>query len=138
MTLVIDANVAVKWFIEEPRSSAARKILEKGSAFTAPDIFIPEICNVVWKKVKKQEITAEQGHAIVSNMPTVLDYIVPSSDLVNRAFVLAVQYNHPVYDCLYLALAERDSLTLVTDDAKLVTVAKRAKLAALVQSLPHS
>ena len=135
MTLVIDANVGVKWFIEEPRSSTARKILEKESSFIAPDIFITEICNVVWKKVKKQEITAEQGQAIVNNMPTVLDYYVPSSDLANRAFVLAVQYNHPVYDCLYLALAERDSFTLVTDDAKLVTVAKRAKLAGLVQAL---
>ena len=96
MTLVIDANVGVKWFIEEARSLAARKILEKGSAFIAPDIFIPEICNVVWKKVKKQEITAEQGQAMVNNMPTVLDYYVPSSDLASRAFVLAVQYNHPV------------------------------------------
>ncbi len=135
MTFVIDANVGVKWFIEEPRSLAARKILEKGTAFIAPDIFIPEICNVVWKKVRKQEITAEQGQAIVNNIPTILDYYVPSSDLASRAFVLAVQYNHPVYDCLYLALAERDSFTLVTDNAKLVTVAKRAKLAGVVQAL---
>ena len=71
----------------------------------------------------------------MNNLPTVLDYFVPSSDLANRAFVLAVQYNHPVYDCLYLALAERESFTLVMDDAKLVTVAKRAKLAGLVQAL---
>ncbi len=40
-----------------------------------------------------------------------------------------------LYDCLYLALPERDSFTLVTDDAKLVTLAKRAKLADLVQAL---
>ena len=135
MILVIDANVALKWFIEEPRSPAARKILEKRAAFIAPDIFIPEICNVVWKKVKNQEITAEQGQAIVTNVPTVLDHIVPSSEVAKRAFDLAVQFNHPVYDCLYLALAERESITLITDDAKLVTVAKKAKLARLVQAL---
>ena len=135
MTLVIDPNVGLKWFIEESRSSAARQILEKGASFIAPDIFIPEICNVVWKKVKNQEITAEQGQAIVTNVPMVLDYIVPSSELAKRAFDLAVQCNHPVYDCLYLALAERDSTTLVTDDAKLVTVAKKARLARLVQAL---
>ncbi len=135
MNLVIDANVGVKWFIEEPRSSAARKILEKGSSFIAPDIFIPEICNVVWKKVRQQEVTTEQGQAIVSNISAVLDRIVPSPDLANRAFALAVRYNHPVYDCLYLALAERESFMLVTDDAKLVTIAKRAKLGGLVQAL---
>jgi predicted nucleic acid-binding protein len=133
--LVIDANVGLKWFIEESRSPAARKILDKGASFIAPDIFIPEICNVVWKKVKNQEITAEQGQAIVSNVPMVLDHIVPSSEVAKRAFALAVQFNHPVYDCLYLALAERESISLVTDDAKLVTVAKKARLARLVQAL---
>jgi predicted nucleic acid-binding protein len=135
VTLVIDANVGLKWFIEEPRSTAARKILEKGASFIAPDIVIPEICNVVWKKVKNQEITAEQGQAIVTNVPMILDHIVPSSELAQRAFDLAVQSNHPVYDCLYLALAERESITLITDDAKLVAVAKKARLARLVQAL---
>ena len=135
MILVIDANVGLKWFIEEQRSPAARKILEKGASFIAPDIFIPEICNVAWKKVRNQEITAEQGQAIVSNVPMVLDHIVPSSEVAKRAFGLAVQFNHPVYDCLYLALAERESITLITDDAKLVTVAKKAKLARFVQAL---
>ena len=135
MNLVVDASIGLKWFIEEPRSSAARKILEKGATLIAPDIFIPEICNVVWKKMKNQEITAEQGRAIVSNLPMFLDHLVSSSDVAGRAFELAVQFNHPVYDCLYLALAERESITLVTDDAKLVTIAKRAKLTRLIQAL---
>jgi predicted nucleic acid-binding protein len=65
----------------------------------------------------------------------VLDHIVPSSEVAKRAFGLAVQFNHPVYDCLYLALAERESITLITDDTKLVTVAKKAKLARFVQAL---
>jgi predicted nucleic acid-binding protein len=135
MTLVIDANVGLKWFIEESRSSAARRILDKEASFIAPDIFIPEICNVVWKKVRNQEITAEQGEAIVSNVPMVFDHMVPSSELANRAFALAVQFDHPVYDCLYLALAERESIRLITDDAKLVNIAKKAKLARFVQAL---
>ena len=135
MTLVIDANVGLKWFIEEPRSSAARKILDKGASCIAPDIFIPEICNVVWKKVQKHEITVEHGQAIVTNVSMILDRLVPSSKVAERAFALAVQFNHSVYDCLYLALAERESITLVTDDAKLVTVAKKAKLSRLVQAL---
>lgn len=135
MTLVIDANVCLKWFIEEPRSSAARKILNKGASFIAPDIVIPDICNVVWKKVKNQEVTSVQGQAIVTNVSMIFDHIVPSSELAQRAFGLALQCHHPVYDCLYLALAERESITLVTDDAKLVSVAKKAKLARFVQAL---
>jgi len=132
---VIDASVGLKWFIEESRSTAARKILEKGTGFIVPNIFIPEICNVVWKKIKNQEVTAEQGQAIVTSLPAVIDHIVPTAELAQRAFDLAVQFNHPVYDCLYLALAERESSTLITDDAKLVTVGKKAKLGRLVQAL---
>ena len=135
MTLVIDANVCLKWFIEEPRSTAARKILDKGASFIAPDVVIPEMCNVVWKKVKNQEVTPVQGQAIVTNVSMIFDHIVPSSELAQRAFGLAVQFNHPVYDCLYLALAERESITLITDDAKLVTVGKKAKLGRFVQAL---
>jgi predicted nucleic acid-binding protein len=135
LTVVIDANVGVKWFIEESRSSAARKLLEKGASYIAPDIFIPEICNVAWKKVRNNEISVDHGQAIVNNLPMVLDRIVPSLELSERAFELAVELDHPVYDCLYLALAERDKIMLITDDAKLVTVAKKAKLIRLVQAL---
>lgn len=135
MIFVIDANVGLKWFIEEPRSHAARKFFQQGNSFIAPDIFIPEICNVVWKKVKIHDISLEQGQAIVTNVPMVLDYLVPSSEVTKRAFDLAVQFNHPLYDCLYLALAERESITLITDDGKLVKVAKKAKLTHLVQAL---
>ena len=135
MTLVIDANVGLKWFIEEPRSSAARKILDKGVTCIAPDIFIPEVCNVVWQKVQNREITLEQGHAIVTNAPMILDRLVPSSEVAQEAFALAVRFSHPVYDCLYLALAKRESVTLITDDAQLVAVAQKAKLNRLVQAL---
>lgn len=135
MTIAIDASVGVKWFVEESRSSAARKILGKAESLIAPDIFTPEISNAVWKKVKADEISIDQGKAIVSNLPLFIDHFVPSSQLVGRAFDLAIEFNHPVYDCLYLALAERESIVLVTDDAKLLTLAKKAKLSRWVHSL---
>ena len=135
MNLAIDASVAVKWFIEEPRSSAARKILGKTESLIAPDIFTPEITNAVWKKVKADEIPMDQGKAIVSNLPLFIDHFVLSSQLIDRAFHLAVEFSHPVYDCLYLALAEHESVILITDDAKLLTLAKKAKLSRLVRSM---
>jgi predicted nucleic acid-binding protein len=135
VTIAIDASVGVKWFIEEQRSSAARKILGKAETLIAPDIFTPEISNAIWKKVNAVEISMDQGKAIVSNLPLFIDNFVPSSQLVNRAFDLAIEFNHPVYDCLYVALAERESVILITDDAKLLTLAKKAKLSRWVRSL---
>ena len=40
--------------------------------------------------------------------------------LIVRAFALAHQLAHPVYDCLSLALAEQASVHLVTDDHRLI------------------
>ena len=136
--MTVDASVGLKWFIEEPRSPAARKILRRADSLIAPDIFILEICNAVWKKVKAEEISSEQGKAIVSNVPLMIDYFVPSSQLADRAFDLAIIFNHPVYDCLYLVLAERESSVLMTDDAKMVSLARKAKLSRWVHSLKGS
>jgi predicted nucleic acid-binding protein len=38
---------------------------------------------------------------------------------------LAVDLRHPIYDCLYLALAERERVPIVSADAKLLSAAKR-------------
>ncbi|MDT9165965.1 type II toxin-antitoxin system VapC family toxin, partial [Escherichia coli] len=54
--------------------------------------------------------------------------IVPSSVVMKSAFTIALDLDHPVYDCLYLALAAARDCRLVTADARL--------LARLVKS-PH-
>ena len=57
MTWVVDASVAVKWFVEEVRSTAARTVLSSGAPIIAPDLIIPETCNTAWKKVRRAEIS---------------------------------------------------------------------------------
>ena len=39
-----------------------------------------------------------------------------------HAYALANHLNHPVYDCLYLTLAELEDVDLITDDERLVKV----------------
>ncbi len=45
----------------------------------------------------------------------------PILALVDRAFDISIQTRHNFYDCLYVALAEREGCELLTADAKLVT-----------------
>lgn len=120
MTRVVDASVAVKWFVEERGSTAARMVLSKYETLLAPDFILIETSNAAWKKVKRKEMTREQGEAMVRALPLYFDRLVHSRALVARAYALASDLNHPVYDCLYLALAELNDVDLITDDERLI------------------
>ncbi|HHQ40981.1 MAG TPA: PIN domain-containing protein [Chromatiales bacterium] len=135
MSWVVDASVAVKWFVEEPGSEAARAVLARGEPLLAPDLIVPEVANTAWKKAARGEITRAHGERIVQALPLMLDRIVPAAELVGRAYGLAVRHGHPVYDALYLALAEQADARLVTDDARLVALARRARMARRVRPL---
>jgi predicted nucleic acid-binding protein len=51
--------------------------------------------------------------------------LVSIDQLAARALELAVDLRHPIYDCLYLALAERERAPIVSADAKLLSAANR-------------
>jgi predicted nucleic acid-binding protein len=53
--------------------------------------------------------------------------LIPLEDIAAAALNLAADLKHPIYDCLYLALAARERCALVTADSTLVAKAKRAK-----------
>ena len=135
MTLVVDASVAIKWFVAEKRSDVARAVLASGEPLIAPDLVVPEVCNAARKKVKLGEIPEEQGAAVARALPLSFDRLTATADLAPRAFALGHRFDHPVYDCFYLALAEAESATLVTDDAQVLALARKAGLARWVRPL---
>ena len=51
--------------------------------------------------------------------------IEPDRQLQAEALALACHLDHPVYDCLYLALARREAATLVSADRRLNALAER-------------
>lgn len=135
MTWVVDASVAVKWFVDEMRSTEARAVLASGQPIIAPDLIIPESCNTVWTKIRRGDISLEQGEAMVRALPLSFDRLAPTAPLSGRALDLARRFDHPAYDCYYVALAEAESAILVTDDDKLIRLGKQARLGKWMKSL---
>lgn len=120
MILVIDASVAIKWFVEEPLRPQARSLLIDRHEFVAPDLLIPEVANIAWKKAARGEVQVDQARSIIRNiaLPPFVSTLVESISLRERALVLAMQWKHPVYDCFYAACAEAVSAPLVSADEK--------------------
>jgi predicted nucleic acid-binding protein len=54
-----------------------------------------------------------------------IDHIEPDRHLQVEALALACHLNHPVYDCLYLALARREAAAVLTADKRLMALAEQ-------------
>ncbi len=88
--------------------------------FLAPDIFIAETANALTKAERQRLIKVGRAsflHGAIMSARPVLHAYVP---LVPRAIDISSQTRSAFYDCLYVALAEREGCALVTVDDKLV------------------
>ena len=115
---VIDASVAVKWFLPEIYSEAAGKILKSKQKLLAPELIWAEVGNTLWKKILRQEITIEESSRILQDFLRFPLQIYGSKFLLDTAWGLAVGCRISVYDGLYLALAVGRGCFLVTADRK--------------------
>lgn len=129
MNLIVDASVAVKWFVKEPLSERARDLIAPGLSRTAPDLIFSEVGNALWVKMRREEIAPDQARLALESLEGFFDRIIPSKDLASRALEIARTLDHPIYDCFYLACAEIvGDGDLVTDDKRLLNKSQEAGL----------
>jgi predicted nucleic acid-binding protein len=131
--LVVDASVAIKWFVPEIHSAAAARLLDSEIVLCAPDLIGPQFGNILWKKVRRAEITRQEADQILGAFEKVALETHPSRVLLAAAFELAVALDRSVYDSLYLALAVAEECALITADAKFHSVIAQSPLASHIQ-----
>jgi predicted nucleic acid-binding protein len=120
--LVVDASVAIKWVIDEPGTPQALSL--RRHRLYAPDLLVAECANVLWKKVRRNELTAPEALIAARLLQRADLELMPMRALLEPATRLAIALGHPAYDCTYLALAESMSCDLVTADRQLATIAQ--------------
>ena len=135
MTIVVDASVALRWCFQLNKSDRAEELLRSNHHLIAPDLVIAEITNAAWKFVTFDRMAAETAAAAVREIVKAFEELVPVSVLRDRALAIAVELQHPAYDCFYLALAERSTSRLVTADERLIRRCVGTPFRKLVQSL---
>ena len=122
--LVIDASVAVKWFVEQDGWEEARALAKPPAELVAPELILAEIASALWKYVRVGQLAEDIAKAMLSRAPSAFARLVPLEELLASAFALSLSIPHPVYDCFYLALARREGAPLVTADKRLTARAQ--------------
>ena len=115
---VVDASVAIKWFLPENHSEAALRLLTQPHTLHAPDLIFSEFGNVLWKRVIRNEISKKEADAILEGLRTLNLQMQPSQALIPLALEIACGENRTVYDSLYLAAAIALQSPLITADAR--------------------
>lgn len=116
--LVVDASVAVKWVVDEEGSEAAAELAVED--LEAPDLLYVESANVLWTKALRGELTEAEAAERLALLLEAPLRLIPSKGLLERAQALAFELEHPVYDCVYLALSLDRDTELVTADGRFV------------------
>lgn len=118
--LIVDASVAVKWFVVEEDSPEAERLLASTETIHAPILLKSEIANALWKNWRRKHIDADQARMSLRNIGRVVGRWHATDALLPQAFDWSLAYDHPVYDLCYLALARATGLPLVTADERLM------------------
>ena len=124
--LVIDASVAVKWVVTERGSQEAVRLLE-ASPLAAPDLLVAECANILWKKVQRKELLPTEALMAARLLERADVEIYPTRHLLEAATRIAIDLDHPAYDCVYLGLAMANNWQLVTADERLLNKLNREK-----------
>lgn len=125
---VIDASVAIKWVVEEDGTLEALALLRRAK-LRGPDFLLAECANVLWKKVRRHEFTSGEALFAARLLESSEIELVSARPLLHEATRIAVELDHPAYDCLYLALALAHDTTFVTADDRFLRIVRRASSA---------
>ena len=134
MNVVIDASAAVGLVLALPGTEIFTPLLEQAVLVTAPDLYIAEVGNAIWKYRKADLLPMERCELLLEQVVSLPDRIESSSALYLEAFALACRHLHPVYDALYLILARRTNATILTMDRRLAALAGQLEIKVIIPS----
>jgi predicted nucleic acid-binding protein len=119
---VVDASVVVDWVAPKadpasPAVAALRRFARDDVELLAPRLLFEEVGNALLTGVRRDRWSGMAADRAQRHLRALPVRLVDEPRDLDRAWELARRYdNHPVYDMVYAALAERSGTVLVTAD----------------------
>jgi predicted nucleic acid-binding protein len=124
MKYVLDASIAFKWEVPETDSDKADRLRDDlrqaVHELVAPDLFPQELAHALTRAERQGRIAIGQAAIFWADAMTTPPILLSAISLTPRAIDISSSMRIGVYDCLYVALAEREGCEFVTADDKLL------------------
>ena len=133
--IVVDASVAVQWVVPEQGSEHSDTLLGRDDLI-APGLLLIEAANALRRKIAAGDVRLEQAQLGLGLIDDSLSLLPVDVSLTRDALALSNAISHPVYDCVYLALALRDGARFVSHDQQLMRRLERHGFGHVVATLP--
>jgi predicted nucleic acid-binding protein len=125
--VVCDASLLFKLVVSEADTDRAQALV--GSVrVIVPEFAFLEIGNALWSRVRRGELDIAQAKRLVYALLNLRFETLHIEPFLDRALEIASAIDHPIYDCLYIAMAEHLAVPLVTADKRLASAIRRAGL----------
>lgn len=124
MRYVLDASAALCWVLPRPHSGKALRLradFQNGvHELIGPSVFPGEVASALTKAERQKLIPVGDARPLLGQVMRTPPVLHPYEPLLDRAVDVSSQTRGGLYDCLYVALAEREGCGLVTDDQRLI------------------
>ena len=125
LACVLDASAAVRLILADPAATDLAERVGGAALVLAPELMLSELANTLWKLQRADRLNDLDPQELLAEARELVDRLEPDRHLQAEALALACHLNHPVYDCLYLALARREAASLISSDRRLNALAER-------------
>ncbi len=121
MKAVVDTNV-IAYFLLGTTAFAYEvgRFWSSANELLAPTLWEAELGNVIWMAVRAGALPAAEAPGRLTLAGRLGIHSIPSRRLWQGALLRSIQSGTAVYDTLFVELADRERVPLVTFDARLI------------------
>lgn len=128
MIVVLDVSAAIEIILKKPKKELFEAQYQTASWVIAPDLFVSEISNTLWKYYKAKILTHEECNQYVDDGINMIDDFIDARELWKESLGESIKNNHSVYDMYYAVLTRRNDARILTNDGALATICKNLNI----------
>lgn len=130
---VVDASLAIKWFLPENYQKVATSYLKQSDALFAPSYLKVEFNSILSKWCRSGRLNYEKAIGIRLVFNQIQIGYIGFETLSNISFDVASKNSVTYYDALYLCTAKLKKCELITFDRKLKESVKGTQFESIVR-----